>query len=600
MTAAFRLNLSALSMLALVVGLFLIYNTMTFSVVRRRQLFGTLRCLGVTRGEVFRMVLSEALVVGVTGSLLGLGLGILMGRQTVGMVVQTINDLYFTTTVQAVGIPPISLLKGALLGVLTTLITAALPALEAASVPPRLALSRSGLEGKTQRVVLWLAAAGVVTIGLGVWLLNLPGQGLVSGFGGTLAVVFGSAMLSAFALLGLMRLAGPLLGKAFGFLGRLAAGNLVNALSRTSVAVAALMVAVSVSIGVSLMITSFRHTVQLWLHVTLQGDVYVSAPAFTGTTPSVPIDPQAVEIVRRWPGVQRVELLRSTNVNSTQGMLRLTAVTNQNIAYERLFMHMWAPPEELWRRMQAGAVIVTEPLARRLNLLEPGKSLTLSTQDGWKDFAVVGVYYDYASSDGSILMATPLYTANWQDSSVTAIDLRLVPGTDADALAASLSEALNPFQRLLVRPNQTLRDDILAVFDRTFAITAALRVLATVVAFAGILNTLLLLQLEKQRETGILRALGLSRSQLWRLVMMETGLMGLVAGVLAMPTGYALALILIYVINQRSFGWTLQPDIPAWVFLQALLVALAAALLSGIIPAFRLSRIPAAEAIRYE
>ncbi|HEX9013136.1 MAG TPA: FtsX-like permease family protein, partial [Anaerolineaceae bacterium] len=146
MTSAFRTNLTALSLLALLVGLFLIYNSMTFSVVQRRGLFGTLRCLGVTRREVFALVLSEAFLVGLLGGLLGIALGLAMGIVTVRMVTQTVNDLYFTTTVQSTGINPLSLLKGAGLGLLATMITAALPAWEASTVPPRAALLRSGLE----------------------------------------------------------------------------------------------------------------------------------------------------------------------------------------------------------------------------------------------------------------------------------------------------------------------------------------------------------------------------------------------------------------------------------------------------------------------
>ncbi|NMC78450.1 MAG: FtsX-like permease family protein, partial [Chloroflexi bacterium] len=164
MTAAFRLNLTALSLLALVVGLFLIYNTMTFSVVQRRPLFGIMRCLGVTRRELFVMVISEAAVMGAIGSLLGIGLGVLMGRQTVAMVTQTINDLYFTTTVQAVGVPTQSLIKGGVLGVAASVLAAAVPAREAATVPPRLTLLRSDLEYKVRRRVPWGSLAGLALI----------------------------------------------------------------------------------------------------------------------------------------------------------------------------------------------------------------------------------------------------------------------------------------------------------------------------------------------------------------------------------------------------------------------------------------------------
>ncbi|MEM5775466.1 MAG: FtsX-like permease family protein, partial [Anaerolineaceae bacterium] len=193
MTSAFQLNLMALSMLALVVGLFLIYNTMTFSVVQRRPLFGRLRCLGVTRREIFILVLSEALVVGVIGSALGVLLGVLMGQNTIGMVTRTINDLYFTTTVQETGIPLASLIKGGLIGLAATISTTILPAWEAASVPPQAALTRSGLESKSRQQVPRMALAGSGLAALGVLAFFLPGTGLYTGFGGTLAVVVGFA-----------------------------------------------------------------------------------------------------------------------------------------------------------------------------------------------------------------------------------------------------------------------------------------------------------------------------------------------------------------------------------------------------------------------
>ncbi len=600
MTAAFRLNLTALSLLALVVGLFLIYNTMTFSVVQRRSMFGVLRCLGVTRQEVFLLVVVEALLLGLIGGLLGAGLGLLMGRQTVAMIMTTINDLYFTTTVQNVGLPLSSLLKGGLLGVLASAGAAALPAWEAASVPPEAALLRSTLERKARRAVYWTALGGLASLGVGGLLFALPGLGLVGGFGGTLAVIGGFALLAAIILVALMRLAAPLLGRLFGLLGRMAPRNLENSLSRTSVSVAALMIAVSVTIGVSLMIESFRHTVNLWLEATLQGDVYISAPTYTGTAPSAPIDPRVVAEAPSWPGVAQVNLLRTTPVQSQSGPVEVYASSNNRLGQERLFLRMRAGREQVWPDMQAGGILVSEPLARRLNLLKSGSSLRLYTRQGWKAFPVVGVFYDYSSSQGTLLMSLDVYRQNWNDRTITSMDLRLQPGASADALTLQLQDQLSGQQRLLVRPNKVLRQEVLAIFDRTFAITAALRILATVVAFIGILNTLLLLQMEKQRELGILRALGLTGRQLWKLVMLETGLMGLVAGALAAPAGYTLALILIYVINQRSFGWTLQRALEPGAFAQALVISVAAALLAGIYPARKLSRIPAGEAIRYE
>ena len=599
MTAAFQLNLTALSMLAMVVGLFLIYNTMTFSVVRRRGLFGTLRSLGVTRSQVFALVIGEALIVGVAGSLLGLGLGILLGHNTVGMVSQTINDLYFTTTVRGVGLPVSSLVKGGVIGVFATLATAVPPAVEAALVEPRAAQLRSGLEKKSQLITWLMGLSGLVLAGSGVLLFQIPTKNNIPGLVGTVLVVIGFAMLSAVGMRGLLMAVTPLTGRLFGSLGRMAPRNLVSTLSRTAVAVAALMVAVAVTIGVSLMIGSFRHTVTVWLEQTLQGDVYISAPSFTANTSTISIDPQVMEQVAVWPGLARADWLRSTVIESPEGQVRISATTNPDVGKERLFKASSGNPDEITQALREGSVLLSEPLANRLGLTI-GDTLLLYTPTGEKAFPVAGVFYDYASSEGSLLIWMEQFRQIWGDNAVTSIGLRLLPGSDPDQVVRELQSGLQTDQQLIIRPNRSLRQDVMEVFDRTFAITAALQILATIVAFIGVLSTLLLLQLEKQREIGVLKALGLTGKQLWQLVMLETGLMGLTAGILALPTGVALSLILIYVINLRSFGWTLQFDMRAEAFAMGLLIAVSAALLAGVVPAWRLSRMEAAEAIRYE
>ncbi len=599
MTAAFRLNLLALSLLALVVGLFLIYNTMTFSVVQRRPLFGTLRCLGVTRREIFALVVSEALVVGALGAALGLGLGIIMGRGAVQAVTQTISDLYFVVTVQEIEIAASSLVKGALLGILATVLVAAPPAWEAASVPARVALSRSGLEGKARRAVTWVAAGSLVLAVLGMGLLAIPTRSLTVSFAGTMAIVVAFAALTPLVTTLLMRVATRPLGRIWGALGRMAPRNVINSISRTAVAVAALMVAVSVTIGVSLMIGSFRTTVITWLDQVLQGDVYVSAPSNTSTQATTPLDPGVLPLVEAWSGVERVDLLRTATVESPDGPVSVFGVYNPDFG-DRPFLSGDLSSEEIWAAMEDGAVVVSEPYANLVDLPRRGGTVTLYTSDGPREFAVAGIYYDYVTSGGTISMSLDTYRRLWNDEALTALALRLAPGANADAVAREMGDALAPVQRVFVRPNQALRDEALVIFDRTFAITGSLQLLATAVAFVGVLSALLSLLLEKQREIGILRSVGLTARQLWGLVMLETGLMGAVAGLLAMPTGFVLSLILIYIINRRSFGWTLQMQVELAPFLTALAVAVAAALLAGIYPARKMSKMLTAEALRYE
>jgi putative ABC transport system permease protein len=174
-----------------------------------------------------------------------------------------------------------------------------------------------------------------------------------------------------------------------------------------------------------------------------------------------------------------------------------------------------------------------------------------------------------------------------------------VPGTDVESVADALRTALRG-TALRVSPNASLRRSALTIFDRTFAVTEALRLLAVVVAFIGVWSALMALQVERRRELATLQALGLTLGQIWKLTLLETGLMGAAAGLLSWPTGAILAWVLVHVINVRSFGWTMRLELAPWVFVQALLVAVLAALLAGVYPLLRLGRIPVAAALRQE
>ncbi|MFB0545367.1 MAG: ABC transporter permease, partial [Anaerolineae bacterium] len=287
-------------------------------------------------------------------------------------------------------------------------------------------------------------------------------------------------------------------------------------------------------------------------------------------------------------------------VDSPNGPVYIEAGNSPTYGDNLLYLSADGSPEATWDAVRNGAVIVSEPFANRMGLPWLGGTVTLYTEDGPHTLPVAGIYYDYASSQGTVIMSLETYRQLWHDEAITALDLRLAPGADAEGVAHDLQDAVASLQRLFIRPDSALRHDVLVIFDRTFAITSALQLLATIVAFIGVLSVLLSLQLDKQRELGILRAVGLTARQLWGLVMLETGLMGAVAGLLAIPTGFALSLILTYIINQRSFGWTLQMQVKPAPFIQALAVAVIAALLAGIYPTRRMSKMTTAEALRFE
>ncbi|MEZ4672749.1 MAG: FtsX-like permease family protein [Caldilineaceae bacterium] len=190
MTAAFSLNLTALSLLALVVGMFLIYNTVTFSVVQRRPVLGTLRALGMTRREIYGLILLEAGVLGLLGTLLGLVLGIVLGRGAVQLVTQTVNDLFFVVAVREIEIPLFTLVKGGVIGVFAALLGAAIPLLEATSVELAGALKRSDIEDRFRQALPWISLGALLLLAIGVALL-LPELNLVIAFIGLFAVILG-------------------------------------------------------------------------------------------------------------------------------------------------------------------------------------------------------------------------------------------------------------------------------------------------------------------------------------------------------------------------------------------------------------------------
>ena len=597
MTDAFQVNLTALSLLALVVGLFLIYNAMTFSVVQRRPLFGTLRSIGYTREQVFVMVLGEAALVGALGATLGLGLGILLGQGAVQMVTQTINDLYFVLNVRGIQIPISSLLKGGCAGFFASLLAAAAPAWEAASVPPRLALSRAGLESKAQSAVNAVAGVGILVSLVGTAILAIPTRNLVISFSGTSALVLGLAGLTPWVTVNLMRRLGGPLGRFFGLLGRIAPRNVIRSQSRTAVAVSALMIAVAVTIGVQVMISSFRTTVILWLEQTMQGDIYIAEQGVSSTRLDTPLDPQVIDLAKSHPLAQSSVIVRTVTVESERGPVELIAAEVKRRMNSRLFLAVQGDP---FQALKDGAILVSEPLANRWGISAPGESLPLLTPEGWQTFRVAGIYTDYGSTRGTLRMSLDVYRRFWNDEQINGIVLFLAPEANSDAITADLRSRLKGFPTVHVNPSGVLREEALVVFDRTFAITAAMQLVTTLVAFIGVLSSLLALQLEKAREMGILRALGLSVTEMRQLTFWETGLLGASAGLLALPTGYILAWILIFVINQRSFGWTLQMHADPAPFAQAFLLAVSAALLAALYPAWRIGRMQPAAALRGE
>ncbi|MFM1891055.1 MAG: hypothetical protein RLZ44_132, partial [Pseudomonadota bacterium] len=378
----------------------------------------------------------------------------------------------------------------------------------------------------------------------------------------------------------------------------LAARNVGAGLSRSGVAVAALAVAVAATVGVGTMVESFRATVALWLQQTLSSDIYVSLPGDAATRRQDSLTPELLIALRALPGVASVSEGRPGELDSALGPLPMLAISDA--AQVRGGFHFLDPVDErAWRAFRNGEnVFVSEALAYR-HRLQPDDLLRLDSPGGARELPIGGVFRDYSSDRGLVVIDRASYARLWQDPGVTTAGLALAPGADRAALLATVRRlAAGGDRPLQVRANAEIRAESLAVFDRTFAITGVLRLLAIGVAFIGVLSALLALQLDRAREHATLRALGLTPRQLGGLLGLECGLMGLAAGLLALPLGWVMAQLLIQVINRRSFGWSMQSLLPPGVLAEAVALALAAALLASLYPSWRLSRLAPAGAQR--
>jgi putative ABC transport system permease protein len=592
MSTAFMTNLTAMSLLALLVGLFLIYNSVAFAVLQRRRLIGVLRALGVSRRQVFSLILTEGAVLGLVGAVMGVVAGIWLGEKLLVLVSRSINDLYFRVNVTEVAVSVYSIAKGLFAGIGATLIAAAVPAIEASSYQPRLALTRSVLEHRTSRLLPVIAISGLGIGLLALLLLHWSGSNLVAGLVAVFALVLGFALCIPLAVRAITSALEPLAARVAGSSARLAVSGIGANLSRTGVAIVALAVAVSATIGVSVMVDSFRGSVSAWLDKTLQSDVYVGTPYGT-------LDHKLIEDLVETSGVEAYSTSRRVWLEDESGRTRLIVLQMAPGSYAGVEI-LDADPELVWRVFrEEGAVLVSEPYAYR-NAVVPGDTITLMTRFGEQDFTVAASWQSYDANAGAVLMSRGTYDRYWSDHKVDSIGLYLSPGTNIDELMQRMTAISAGRQQIIMRSNREIRDRSLQVFDRTFIITDVLYWLATGVALIGILGAMLALQLERARELAVLRALGMTPAQLGGMVTMQTAGIGLLSGLAAVPLGLVMAWVLINVINRRAFGWQMDFLVSPGVLLAAVLFSVVAALLAGIYPAYRAASSKPALAMREE
>jgi putative ABC transport system permease protein len=587
MARAFRFNLNALGLLTLAVGMFLVANAVLVSVLRRRPEIATLRALGASRGAVFAAFLVEGLAVGAAGTIVGEIGGFALARTALAAVAETVSSVYARTArIPGADFGPAAA-AAAVVGVAASLLAAVLPAAEASRVPPSPAM-RPGSAEQVRRFLVGrrIATAAVALTAAALFARARPIGGFPwLGFVAVGLVVMALALVSPALVRGGAAAARRPLQRIFGAPGRLAAGFFGGSLSRNGIAVTALAMALGMTFAMIVTVASMRETVRAWVGSTLRADLWVRAASGSrGVVGDLP--PEILPLLESVPGVAAVDPFRVREGFDASG--RALAIASSDF---RVLSRAGGSPlldgrdsrgvAETARRDRE--VFVSEPYARRYGVASGG-AVSLRTPQGLRTFRVAGVYRDFSNDRGTVLFDRPLYLELFGDPRVTSAGIVASPGTDADRLRRAILARAGDRLAIEVITTGELRDSVLSIFDRTFAVADALEGIAVAVAVAGIANALIASAVERRRAFGLLRAIGGSRAQIRGAVLGEAFLAGLVATFAALLAGAAFAALLLGVINPQSFGWTVVPSVPVGRLAVAAAIVLAASLVAGVVP----------------
>jgi putative ABC transport system permease protein len=587
MLAAFRWNLQVLSYIALLVGAFLIYNTISISVVRRRGEIGILRALGATRSMVTSAFLAEALVFGLAGSVIGVLIGRVMAEGAVRLVGNTVQALYVSSQPAPVELSWGTLLTGVVIGLGVSILAALAPAIEASHIVPVEAMARGREEYvakvRSRRNLLWALLMLVVAAGLS----QLPpvNRQPIFAYIAAMFLVAGTAAAIPNIVTFFAAAANRAVGQLLGVEALLAMRSLRASLGRTSVLIGALATAVAMTASVGIMVGSFRETVWLWMDNQLKADFYLRPAGSAGGGRHPTMSVTIADAIEQLPGVAAVDRFRAYPI-SYQG-LPATLAGGETKKVQSHASTRFLPGEDrdaIFSRLPTGDyAVVSEPFANKHDV-QVGSSVQLSLSSTKKTFQVLGIYYDYSTERGFVVLDRQTLLKYLPDPAVSNIAVFLRPEADSNEVRRRIDQVIAG-RAVMVFTNGRLRREAIAVFDRTFRITYALEAVAVIVAVLGIAGALLALVIDRRREFAILRFLGAAQPQIRRIILCEAGLLGLMANGIGLVLGTLLSLILIFVINKQSFGWTIQFHWPIALLLAALTGVYVATVLAGLYPA---------------
>lgn len=601
MVGAYQLNLTALSWIALFVGVFLVYNTVSIAVIRRRREIGICRALGAPRSAVALAFGIESAGLGAIGSALGIPAGWFLAVSSVGVAAKTASSFYERVVVEHPALDTATVVLGLATGFGLSLLAGILPVREAMNVPPAEATRTGSWEGR-RRTQAW----PFFVIGLGMLVLSWIaaqqqpfGRKPVFGFLSAFLIILGFSFLAPICIQFIQLISKRAMSTLFGASGRIASANLSSTLGRTAITVAALMIGLSMTIGMGIMIESFRRTVEVWVGQTVRSDLWIKA-ASSHRVEGL-ISETTIAKIGSVRGVKELDPYREIYTTYNGRPVILGAGRFEVAArYSLLPMKEGGKTDEaLLKSVQNNGCVVSESFAT-FHSVKTGDKLQVRTPAGDLLLLVTGVYYEYSNDRGYIIIDRKQFIERFGDASANVVSVYIEPGEDLMTVRQRIMDEVGKDHPLTIRTMAMLKEEVLKIFDRTFGVTRALQIIAIVVAVLGIVNTQVALVFERRREFAVLRYLGAASRQIRRMVILESGLLGIVGIVLGVLAGIALAAVLILVINKQSFGWTIQAHFPAGYVLGTSLLVLLSTMVAGIYPAKLASQVNASEALRAE
>jgi putative ABC transport system permease protein len=599
---SYRVGLFFVSLVALFVGCFLIYNAVSVSVVQRKREIGTLRCLGMRRRNILMLFLAEALALSFLASLAGVWFGLMLAKAAILYVAQTVSTLFLQIDPVAARLGLREFLVAIASGVGVSALAALYPSWQATQVTPlegyRQAPWRPRSKGAFRATIVGLL---LILISPLIWLFSPQSLAGVEKF--TLGVVailvflLGLCFLSPLLILAWVKFSQ---GRIFWLEGRLASDSLGRNPVRSGITVSTLMISLAAIFTIATFVNSVRGSLLSWVDRMVTADLIVHSGAKTAGPLNVPLKEDLAEEFRLIPGVQIVDLYRLIRSTYEGKPILIESFSAQASANVRNLPMVEGEGAEALKRMALGeGVIVSESFQSRFGK-GLGATVHLPTPSGLRPFTVLGVYVDYSADTGSILIDRSLYKKVWQDELVDAFDLWLAPGTDQRAVIRKIRDDYGEKYQLFISTHKELREHVVEIMQQSFTVNYAVEIVAVIVAIFSVIHSLLASILDRTREIGVLRAIGATRRQLQVMAVAEAGWMGLLGGLLGIFAGTVMSYHHVVYNTKALTGWTFQYHYPFGVAFLSILAAIALCLLAGFFPAKQAASTNIVSAIGYE